>query len=86
MEKKFSLVCCSHFSLQSLLPSPQRVSSTSLEDVVQYFHKTCPTKRKLALGIGKEGTKPAVVEVVEVSSEDSSEEEVQIVLENSSAG
>ena len=33
------------------MPSQPTVSAISLEDVVQHFYKTAPTKRRLSLGI-----------------------------------
>ena len=33
------------------MPSQPTVSAISLEDVVQHFFKTAPTKRRLSLGI-----------------------------------
>ena len=72
--------------MQSRLLSAPRESSISLEAVVQHFSQTAPTKRKLALGSNEELAKPVTVEVVEVSSdEESSEEEVTIILEKSTA-
>ena len=78
MKDNYFLFSNSTFLVQSLLPSPTRVSTISLEEVVQHFYKTSPTKGKLELlGIKEEPAK----QVEEVSSEESSVEEVEIVQE-----
>ena len=86
MIETFILLQSQDVSLQRLLQSPPRKSANSLEEVVRHFLKTAPLGRGLAVRIEGELAKQ-IVEVVEVSSgEESSEEEVEIVLEKSTAG
>ena len=58
------------------------MSSISLEEVVRHFRQTAPT----AVRIEEELSQQLGVEVVEVSSSEESSEEVEIILEKSTAG